>query len=137
MQVAYKKNGIVSILFLSPDIIEDKGVDWILKKDLPVNAIYTKVSLSDFPDLLFRDAWDIENDNLTVNLNKAKEISHDMRRNKRAELFKPLDIEATVPSLVANAEVQRQIIREDFAIIQTEIDAAITVDELKGIITKL
>lgn len=74
---------------------------------------------------------------IKIDINKAKEISHDMRRNKRAELFKPLDIEATVPSLVANAEAQRQIIRDDFAIIQTEIDAAITVDELKGIITKL
>ena len=74
---------------------------------------------------------------IKIDINKAKEISHDMRRNKCAELFKPLDIEATVPSLVANAEVQRQIIRDDFAIIQTEIDAAITVDELKGIIAKL
>lgn len=74
---------------------------------------------------------------IKIDINKAKEISHDMRRNKRAELFKPLDIEATVPSLVANAEVQRQIIRDDFAIIQTDIDAAITVDELKRIITKL
>ena len=137
MQVAYKKNGIVSILFLSPDIIEDKGVDWILKKDLPVDVTCTKVSLSDFSDLLFRDAWDIENDNLTVNLNKAKEISHDMRRNKRAELLKPLDVEATVPSLAANAETQRQIIRDDFAIIQTEIDNAESVDQLKVIIAQL
>ena len=74
---------------------------------------------------------------IKIDINKAKEISHDMRRNKRADLFKHLDIEATVPSLVANAEVQRQIIRDDFAIIQTDIDAAITVDELKRIITKL
>ena len=137
MQVAYKKNGIVSILFLSPDIIEDKGVDWILKKDLPVDVTCTKVSLSDFPDLLFRDAWDIENDNLTVNLNKAKEISHDMRRNKRAELLKPLDVEATVPVLTEQAEVKRQIIRDEFAAIQTEIDDAESVDQLKVIITQL
>ena len=74
---------------------------------------------------------------IKIDINKAKEISHDMRRNKRAELFKPLDIEATVPALVANAEAQRQIIRDDFAIIQTKIDAAVTVDALKNILNAM
>ena len=74
---------------------------------------------------------------IQVNLDKAKEISHDKRRNKRADLFKQLDIEATVPVLAEQAEVKRQIIRDEFAVIQTEIDDAESVDQLKVIITQL
>ena len=74
---------------------------------------------------------------IQINLNKAKEISHDKRRNKRAELFKHLDIEATVPVLAEQAEVKRQILRDEFAAIQTEIDNVESVDQLKVIITQL
>lgn len=74
---------------------------------------------------------------IQINLDKAKEISHDKRRNKRAELFKRLDIEATVPSLAEQAEVQRQAIRDELAVIQTEIDSAATVEELTIIVTQL
>ena len=74
---------------------------------------------------------------IQVNLDKAKEISHDKRRNKRADLFKQLDIEATIPVLAEEAEAKRQIIRDEFAAIQTEIDNAETVDQLKEIITQL
>jgi hypothetical protein len=73
---------------------------------------------------------------IQVNLEKAKEISHDKRRNKRADLFRQLDIEATIPMLAEQAEAERQIIRDEFAVIQTEIDNAETVDQLKEIITQ-
>ena len=72
-----------------------------------------------------------------INLDKAKEISHDKRRNKRAELFKQLDIEATIPTFAEQAEAQRQIIRDEFAAIQTEIDNAESIDQLKAIVTQL
>lgn len=77
---------------------------------------------------------------IQIDLDKAKEISHDKRRAKRADLFKQLDIEATVPVLAEQAEqaeVKRQIIRDEFAVIQTEIDDAESVDQLKVIITQL
>ena len=73
---------------------------------------------------------------IQIDLDKAKEISHDKRRAKRADLFKQLDIEATVPVLAEQAEVKRQIIRDEFAAIQTEIDNAESVDRLKSIITQ-
>ena len=74
---------------------------------------------------------------IQIDLDKAKEISHDKRRAKRADLFKQLDIEATVPVLAEQAEVKRQIIRDEFAAIQTEIDDAESVDQLKVIIAQL
>lgn len=55
---------------------------------------------------------------------KSKLIAHDMRRVKRAGEFAPLDVQATIPSQAAEAEAKRQQIRDDYAAIQTEIDAA-------------
>lgn len=74
---------------------------------------------------------------IQINLNKAKEISHDKRRNKRTELFKQMDIEATIQTFAEQAEVQRQVIRDEFAVIQTEIDNAESTDQLKAIVTQL
>lgn len=71
---------------------------------------------------------------ITINLNKAKEIAHEKRREARAEEFKPLDIKATIPSEAAAAEAARQAIREKYATMQTEMDAAETVDELKSLL---
>ena len=68
---------------------------------------------------------------ITININKAKGIAHDVRRAARAEEFKPLDIKATIPSEAAQAETDRQAVRVKYADKQTAIDAAQTVAELK------
>ena len=70
---------------------------------------------------------------ITINLDKAKAIVHDKRRAVRAAEFAPLDIKATIPSEAAAAEAARQAIREKYAAMQTQIDAAPGVDELKAI----
>ena len=71
---------------------------------------------------------------ITVNLDKAKGIAHDVRRAKRAEEFAPLDIKATIPSEAAAAEEARATIRTKYATLQTNIDAAADVDALKSIV---
>ena len=68
---------------------------------------------------------------IKINIDKAKAIAHDMRRAARAEEFKPLDVQATIPSLAAQAEAARQAIRDKYAAIQIAIDAAATPDEIK------
>ena len=71
---------------------------------------------------------------ITININKAKIIAHDMRRAARAEEFKPYDeiIAKQIPGTAAQeAEAARQAIREKYAAMQTQIDAASTVDEIK------
>lgn len=70
---------------------------------------------------------------ITVNINKAKNIAHDKRRNDRAAEFAPLDIKATIPSEAVAAEAARQAIREKYAEKQAAIDAAQTVEELKEV----
>lgn len=68
---------------------------------------------------------------IKINIDKAKQIGHDMRRAKRAEEFAPLDIQATIPAKAEEAETARQIIRDKYAAIQSQIDAAETSDEIK------
>ena len=74
---------------------------------------------------------------ITVNIEKAKSIAHDKRREARAEEFKQLDIQATIPAMAAQAEAERQVVREKYTVMQTEIDAALTADEIKVVIAPL
>jgi hypothetical protein len=74
---------------------------------------------------------------ITVNINKAKTIVHDIRRAKRALEFAPLDIKVTIPSEAAAAEAARQAIRNKYAAIQADIDSAPGVPELKVIAQSL
>jgi len=69
---------------------------------------------------------------ITININKAKTIAHDKRREARSAEFAPLDIKATIPSEATAAEAARQAVREKYAAMQTAIDSASTVDEIKA-----
>ncbi len=69
---------------------------------------------------------------IRINIDKAKAIAHDIRREERAKEFAPLDIKATIPAEAAAAEAARQAIREKYAVVQSEIDAARTADEIKA-----
>ena len=69
---------------------------------------------------------------ITVNIDKAKSIAHDIRRVARAEEFAPLDVKATIPSEAATAEDARQAVREKYAVMQAAIDAASTTDGIKA-----
>jgi hypothetical protein len=68
---------------------------------------------------------------ITINIDKAKNIAHDIRRAKRAEEFAPLDIQATIPSQASAAESARQVIRDKYAAMQTQINSASTPEEIK------
>jgi hypothetical protein len=69
---------------------------------------------------------------ITINIDKAKTIAHDIRRAARSAEFAPLDIKATIPSEATAAEAARQVIRDKYATMQTAIDAASTTDEIKA-----
>lgn len=71
---------------------------------------------------------------ITINIDKAKAIGHDMRRAARAAEFAPYDeaIAKQIPGQTDGAEAARQAIREKYAAIQTAIDAAATLDEIKA-----
>lgn len=74
---------------------------------------------------------------ITINLTKAKDIAHEMRRAVRDKEFAPLDLQATIPAKAAEAEAARQVIRDKHAQIQSNINAAASVQELKAIVDRL
>jgi hypothetical protein len=74
---------------------------------------------------------------ITVNVDKAKGIAHEVRRAKRTEEFAPLDVKATIPSEAVAAEEARAAIRAKYEGVQTSIDAAADVDALKAIVEGL
>lgn len=70
---------------------------------------------------------------ITVNIDKAKLIAHEARRTERSAEFEPLDavIAKQIPGTnVAQVEAARQAIRDKYAVKQTAIDAAQTVELL-------
>lgn len=72
---------------------------------------------------------------ITINIDKAKSIAHDIRRVAREEEFKPLDavVMKQIPGFdIASVELQRQAVRDKFAGIQTQIDAATSSEEIKA-----
>lgn len=74
---------------------------------------------------------------ITINVDKAKGIAHEVRRAKRTEEFAPLDIKATIPSEAVAAEEARAAIRAKYEGVQANIDAAADVDALKAIVEGL
>jgi predicted nucleic acid-binding Zn-ribbon protein len=71
---------------------------------------------------------------ISIDMTKAKDIAHEKRRAARSAEFAPLDIKATIPSEAAEAEAARQAIREKYATLQAQMDAAQTADELKALL---
>ena len=71
---------------------------------------------------------------ITINIDKAKAVAHDKRREARAIEFQPYDeaIAKQIPGQMEGAETARAAIRTKYAAMQTAIDAATTVDEIKA-----
>lgn len=72
---------------------------------------------------------------IVIDLAKAKSIGHELRRNARAVEFAPLDekIMKQLPGVdVAAVEADRQAIRDKYAVIQQNIDAAETPEAIKA-----
>lgn len=72
---------------------------------------------------------------ITINMDKAKAIGHEMRRAQREAEFAPFDaiIMKQIPGADAKAaETARQKIRDRYATIQAEINAAATPEEIKA-----
>lgn len=73
---------------------------------------------------------------IVIDMTKAKAIAHDARRAARAAEFEPLDalIMIQIPGNDAAAvEAERQKIRDKYAALQDQMNAAQTPDELKAL----
>lgn len=72
-----------------------------------------------------------------INLDKAKAIAHNLRRQQRAAEFAPLDMAIAIrvsgmdPDVI---EKEREAVREKYALIQEVIETAETPEEVKAAI---
>ena len=115
-------------------IIPTESVELALK-DVPEGVAYEIMEDDAIPaDRFFRNAWVANGAAVDVDLNKAKDIGHDIRRTQREAEFAPFDeiIAKQIPGLDATeAEANRQAIREKYALIQDAIDIAEDPDTIK------
>ena len=116
-------------------IIPTESVELALK-DVPEGVPYEIVDAADIPsDRFFRNAWVANGAAVDIDLDKAKDIGHDIRRTQREAEFAPFDaiIMKQIPGNSATeAEEARQQIRFKYALIQDVIEAAETPDEIKS-----
>ena len=114
---------------------EELPIEQVAAKDVPPGVAYEIVDTDAIPsDRTFRGAWVIADAAVDVDLGKARDIAHDIRRSQRAEEFAPLDeiIAKRIPGVTADeAEAQRQEIRDRYAVIQEAVDGSETVGALK------
>lgn len=124
-------SGSVSVIIPTGELpIED-----VLTKDVPAGIQGEIVNISAIPsDRTFRNAWVKNGKSIGHDLDKAKGIAHEKRRAARTAEFAPLDIEATIPAKAAQAEAAREAIRQKYATMQTQMDAATTIEQLKALL---
>lgn len=116
---------------------EDEWLARISLKDVPKDSTDVQiVDESAIPkDRTFRNAWKAGVNCIEHDITKCKSIAHDRRRAKREDEFKPHDevIAKQIPGKsVEDAEAARVVIRQKYADIQTAIDSAKTVEEIKA-----
>ena len=133
MKIIYTNNeGGVSVIIPTGEL----SIDEVAAKDVPPGVAYEIVEDDAIPaDRFFRNAWVANGAAVEVDLDQAKAIGHDKRRAARAEEFAPLDevIAKQIPGNdPAEVEAERQAIRDKYAAVQEQIDAAATPDEIKA-----
>lgn len=136
-RIAYTRpDGGISIIIPTGELT----IEEVMAKDVPADATNVQVlDASEVPtDRTFRNAWKhCPVEKVAIDLDGAKYITHDRRRAKRAEEFAPHDeiIAKQIPGADAvAAEAARQEIRDRYAVIQSDVNAATTPAELVAII---
>ena len=133
MKIIYQnQEGGVSVIHPTGEL----SIEEVAAKDVPEGVPYEIVEDDAIPsDRYFRNAWVANGAAVEVDLDQAKSIGHDIRRTQRAEEFKPYDevIMKQIPGADATAaEEARQQIRDKYAQVQEQIDAAATPDDIKA-----
>ena len=133
MKIIYQNSeGGVSVIHPTGEL----SIEEVASKDVPEGVAYEIVEDDAIPsDRYFRNAWVANGAAVEVDLDQAKSIGHDIRRQQRAEEFAPHDevIMKQIPGADATAaEEARQQIRDKYAQVQEQIDAAATPEEIKA-----
>jgi len=125
-------DGTVAIIIPTGEL----SVEQVAAKDVPAGVPYEIVTADAIPtDRTFRSAWVMGECCVKHDLERCRQIGHDMRRAARAAEFAPHDevIAKQIPgTAAADAEAARQEIRDRYATIQDAINAAADPDAIKS-----
>jgi hypothetical protein len=114
------------------DQTDDEFLEWCAQRSVPSGIVYQTTDRSAIPkDRTFRDAWRAQGRFVVEDVEKAKEVTKNILRAKRAALLDALDVEflqalekgQSTASVVAEKQRLRDITKEP--------DKASTVEELR------
>lgn len=125
-------DGSMSVLIPAPGVSMER-----VMQDVPQNALSVEVvDVNVLPkDRFFRKAWKQAGKSCVEDLEKSREVAHEFRRALREEEFEPHDkiVMLQLPG-AEEAEAARETIRQKYAVLQTKLDGASSVEELKGLL---
>ena len=130
------ENGGVSVTYPAPEFLKTNTIEDVMAKDCPGGAIIVDGDSLPNEHNNFFNAWELNGTTVTVNLDKAKDITKDRLRQEREPLLlaqdvafqRALEINADTSAIVA----EKQRLRD----ITTLVDTANTVEELKALEVK-
>ena len=122
-------NGGVSVCVPTGEV----PIEEVQAKDTPAGSVIVEPNSLPTADNDFFDAWELNGETVTVNINKAKLITKDRLRAERTPLLAAQDVlfqralESNSDTTAIVAEKQR--LRD----ITNQVDACTTTDELKAL----
>lgn len=126
--ILFKKNGKINFLNPSNDLL----IDDIIKKEIPSGIDYNIIDVSRLPvKSPFLDALNID---LSIDIEKAKEITKDQLRIKRKPLLDDLDIEYMRAEETGSDKTEIINKKQELRDITIKVDECDTVEELKALI---
>lgn len=136
MNIVYtSQDGFLVTVIPSPEYLETNTIEDCAKLSVPPGTPYLMIDPSKFPkDVDFRDAWDLDGENVIVNFEKAKEVWKSKLRIDRAPLLAALDIQFQ-RAMETGADTS-QIVSEKQRLrdITNQVDAATNLDEIRGVV---
>lgn len=122
------QNGGVSVCYPTGEL----PIEQVLTKDCPEGAIIVDVSVLPEDDTFF-DAWELNGNQISVNLNKAKEITKNRLRKQREPLLQAQDV-AFQRALESGSDTTAIVAEKTRLRDITQLaDETTTIEELKNI----
>lgn len=134
-RIIYEEDGEVRVVFPADGI----PLSTVVKRSIPKGASFVVKEHTDLPEEWeFFKAWKRKGNDVIIDTEQARTIAHEYRRQIREKEFEPYDdiISKRIPGKEKQAEYIRQSIRDHFAAVQDEIDAAATPAEMKAILKR-
>jgi hypothetical protein len=139
MQVLVYQNERDELVLVQPtmEFLNLHSMDDLVRRHVPRGAMFRVLEDDELPPAVFAPAWCFgRKSRLTVDLERARKIAHDLRRQHRDESFRPWDdiVARQIPGRTGEAEFAREQIRTRDAQSQREIDAATSPEQILALL---